>query len=81
MEKIQSFDPNALIIAFGGDIYKNDLDTLKANRTQLYIDDYKKISINYIYVEYYLFKPNNNLKNSYNIDNICFILHSFLSGF
>ncbi len=80
MEKIKDFSPDALIIAFGGDTYKNDLDAIETNRTQIDIQDYKKIGQNIV----------NKLANpipiivtqegGYNMDKIGLIVKSFLSG-
>ena len=81
MNLIKEFNPDSIVIAFGGDTYKNDLDALEQNRTNLDIDDYKTIG-----------KKINTIWNStkpiiitqeggYNMDNIGMIVKSFLSGF
>jgi acetoin utilization deacetylase AcuC-like enzyme len=88
MEKINQFDPDALIIAFGGDTYKNDLDALEPNRTQIDIQDYKKIS-SQIYSSWINeSKLTPKLKpivitqeGGYNMENIGQIVESFLLGF
>lgn len=86
MEKINQFDPDVLIIAFGGDTYKNDLDALEPNRTQIDIQDYKKIS-SQIYSSWInKLKPTPKpivitQEGGYNMENIGQIVESFLSGF
>jgi acetoin utilization deacetylase AcuC-like enzyme len=86
MKKIMNFNPDALIIAFGGDTYKNDLDAIETNRTQIDIDDYKKISekiMSYISLS----KSNKSIpiiitqEGGYNMEKIGDIVESFLSGF
>ena len=81
MEKINSFNPDCLIIAFGGDTYKNDLDAIETNRTQIDIEDYKKISFN-INKEWNKLKPIIiTQEGGYNMEKIGKIVQSFLSGF
>jgi acetoin utilization deacetylase AcuC-like enzyme len=76
---IHKFAPDCLIIAFGGDTYKNDTDTNILSRCELEIEDYKKISKK--------IKDNFDKKiiisqeGGYNIENIDKIAESFLSGF
>ncbi len=82
MEKIKDFSPNALIIAFGGDTYKNDLDAIEINRTQIDIADYKKIGQNII-CGFGTINPIPIIitqEGGYNMDNIGLIVQSFLSG-
>lgn len=82
MEEINKFNPDVLIIPFGGDTYKNDPDAIITNRTQIDIVDYKKIS-NQIYSNW-----TNKSKpiiitqeGGYNMEKIGQIVKSFLSGF
>ncbi len=81
MNIIYDFEPDALIIAFGGDTYENDLDALEHNRTKITINDYKIISST-------IEKLWNSQKpiivtqeGGYNMNDIAEIVNSFLSGF
>jgi acetoin utilization deacetylase AcuC-like enzyme len=81
MEKIKLFNPDALIIAFGGDTYKNDLDAIETNRTSIDIEDYKEIS-NCISNVWTNSKPIIiTQEGGYNMGKIGQIVKSFLSGF
>lgn len=81
MDKINSYNPDVLIIAFGGDTYKNDLDAIKTNRTQIDIEDYKEISSS-IYDKWNKSKPIIiTQEGGYNMEKIGQIVKSFLSGF
>jgi len=81
IEKINSFNPDVLIIAFGGDTYKNDLDAIETNRTQIDIEDYNKIS-SFINKNFNKSKPLIiTQEGGYNMEKIGKIVNSFLSGF
>lgn len=81
MEKVNLFNPDALLIAFGGDTYKNDSDAIKTNRTQIDIMDYNKIS-NMINEMFDKSKPIIiTQEGGYNMEKIGQIVKSFLSGF
>jgi len=80
MNLINEFNPDGIIIAFGGDTYKNDLDALEQNRTNLDIEDYKTIG-NKINMMWNSNKPIiTTQEGGYNMDNIAEIVKSFLSG-
>lgn len=81
MEIINNFSPDALIIPFGGDTYKSDLDAIEQNRTQIDISDYSQIS-NRINLLWSSSKPIIiTQEGGYDMEKIADILESFLSGF
>ncbi len=80
MEIINKFNPDCLIIAFGGDTYKDDLDALEPNRTLIGIDDYYKIG-NEINFRWSSSKPIIvTQEGGYNMEKIGLIVKSFLLG-
>jgi acetoin utilization deacetylase AcuC-like enzyme len=76
-------DIDHIIIAFGGDTYKNDPDTSELCRCGLEIDDYKKIG-EIIKSELTKFKKNLKIiitqEGGYDLENIGDIIKSFLNG-
>lgn len=81
MEKINDYNPDVLIVAFGGDTYKNDLDAIETNRTKINVEDYKEIS-SYIYNRWNCSKPIIiTQEGGYNMEKIGQIVKAFLSGF
>lgn len=79
IEDIKKFQPDVLIIPFGGDTYKDDLDALSQNRTCLDINDYyiigKTISNNFPDIPIVVTQ-----EGGYNMEKIADIIESFLSG-
>lgn len=76
---INQSEYSALIIAFGGDTYKDDPDVFYECRTSLDVDDYEHIG-------QYISKSAENKpivvtqEGGYNVENIAKIVKSFLSG-
>lgn len=79
MKNIENFNPELLIIAFGGDTYKFDPEASTSCKCCLDIEDYYNIS------KYIKSKFNKNIivtqEGGYDMENIDKIVLSFLKGF
>jgi len=76
---IDTFNPDCLIIPFGGDTFKNDPDASPTCRCELEISDYKCISkrIREVYKKKIIICQ----EGGYDMENISEIVSTFLDGF
>lgn len=78
MVEINKFEPKILIIAFGGDTFKDDPESLGSTRFNLEINDYKVIGS--LIKKYFDKKIIVIQEGGYNIEHIGTIVNNFITG-